>query len=89
MSKREVCEGSKRLTALVRDHGEINVFLWPSQAILNPPKALKLHRQLALRNFIIWEHLRNNASVHFFTHTGNVSDRPSDETPIRFWRKTR
>jgi hypothetical protein len=66
--KGEGCKRSKRLTALVRDHGEINVFLWPSQAILNPPKALELHRKLALRNFIIWEHLRNNASVHFF-HT--------------------
>ena len=64
-----MCREITTLTALVRNNGEVNVLLWPSYAILNHPKALELHCQLALSNLIIWEHLRKKECFFFSKKT--------------------
>jgi hypothetical protein len=42
---------------LIRDDRQVDIILGPDQAILSLAKTLEFHRELALRNLIIWKHL--------------------------------
>jgi hypothetical protein len=58
-------DGSRR-TRFPRNDRKVIVVLWPRQSFLSLTKALELHCQLALADFIIGENLDNTCQVKGF-----------------------